>query len=81
MFYFPWIEYFYSIHGKGIVVVLQWFLILMNMRRPEVIPFSMEEQKVLFMYYDTVLMDFDAVSELKKVKSRLKKAIKKPGNK
>lgn len=40
-----------------------------------------EEQNLLFSYYDVVLVDFDSLPEVKKIKKPIPKGTKKPGNK
>jgi hypothetical protein len=56
--------------------------ISLNPMRTQSIPmYTQEEQKVLFTYFDTVLIDFDSEVELKKIKDHIKRGNKKPGNK
>lgn len=49
-----------------------------NLKEPN---YSKEDQTILYSYFDTVWIDFDMLSELKKVKGQVKKRSKKPGNK
>jgi hypothetical protein len=51
------------------------------MKSTEIPSYSKEEQKMLFSYFDTVLVDFDSLLEMKKIKDQLIKATKKSGNK
>lgn len=42
---------------------------------------TIEEQKILLSYLDTVWIDFDTLTEPQKEKEKVKKRTKKPGNK
>lgn len=81
MCYYLGIEYFYSIAQKLFVVVLHWFLKSTDMIVANTPKSTKEEQRMLFSYLDTVLVDFDKLEELKKEKKPAQKRNKKPGNK